>query len=195
MKLDRQLGNQALGDDCPSVTVEHILPENLASAREASFTPEQHVRYASRLGNYTLLTPFQNRDVAQKNIAEKSTVYRTSNFLLIKRLDVTDWNPSSIERRQREMANWAATVLGGERSVPTRYLLAWLVAATTFAGDMPKVPAISLGRMRERPFPFSDDFERMEFLSALAIVVRNRSVANGALLAEKCRQAVTAELP
>jgi hypothetical protein len=112
VKLDRQLGNQTLSDDSPGITIEHILPENLSSAWEASFTPEQHERYVSRLGNYTLLTPSQNRDVAQKNIAEKSAVYRNSNFWMTQRLDLADWSSGAIEKRQREMGNWAASVWG-----------------------------------------------------------------------------------
>ena len=112
VKLDRQLGNQSLSDDSPGVSIEHILPENLSSAWESSFTPELHERFVSRLGNYTLLTPSQNRDVAQKNIAEKSAVYRNSIFSMTKRLDLADWSSGAIEKRQREMANWAASVWG-----------------------------------------------------------------------------------
>jgi len=112
VKLDRQLGNQALSDDSPGITIEHILPENLTPLWEGSFTPEQHERYVSRLGNYTLLTPSQNRDVGQKGISEKSAVYRASSFRMSERLDLADWGPREIEKRQKEMANWAASVWG-----------------------------------------------------------------------------------
>ncbi len=112
VKLDRQLGHQVVSDNSPGITIEHILPENLTSVWEASFTPEQHERYVNRLGNYTLLTPSQNRDVAQKNITEKSAVYRTSEFRITQRLDLADWGPKEIEIRQREMAGWASSVWG-----------------------------------------------------------------------------------
>ena len=110
-KLEGQLGNSTITDDSLGVTVEHILPENLTAEWEASFTPEQHERYASRIGNYTLLTPSQNRDVGQQGIPAKSAVYSQSGFRMSERLgEVSEWEPRSVEVRQKEMAGWAATV-------------------------------------------------------------------------------------
>jgi hypothetical protein len=68
------------------------------------------------LGNVTLLTPSQNRDVAQEPIAEKAAVYRQSQFRMTQRLDLADWEPKNIEQRQREMARWAAAVWGSSSS-------------------------------------------------------------------------------
>ncbi len=110
VKLDRQLGNQTLAEDAPGISIEHILPENLTAEWESSFSPEQHERYVSRLGNYALLTPSQNRDVGQKNVIEKSAVYLRSQFEMTKRLDISEWGPREIESRQKEMAGWASTV-------------------------------------------------------------------------------------
>ncbi|MBM3841049.1 MAG: HNH endonuclease [Verrucomicrobia bacterium] len=108
-RLEQQLGNSAISDDSRNVTIEHILPENLTPDWEEAFDPDLHQRYVHRLGNVTLLTPSENRDVAQRPIGEKSVVYRRSQFLMTKRLDVEDWEPQSIEQRQSEMAGWAVT--------------------------------------------------------------------------------------
>ena len=109
-RLEQQLGNVAISDESKNLTIEHILPENLTPEWEQTFDPDRHQRYVHRLGNVTLLTPSQNRDVGQKTISEKAAVYRDSEFWMTKRLDVVDWEPRDIERRQHEMAAWASPI-------------------------------------------------------------------------------------
>ncbi len=110
-ELERQLGNSSISDDARGITVEHILPENLTAEWESSFSPEKHERYVSRVGNYTLLTPSQNRNVGQLGVSQKCATYRNCGFKMSERLgELTEWEPKSIEVRQREMAGWAASV-------------------------------------------------------------------------------------
>jgi hypothetical protein len=108
-RLEQQLGNSAISDESRNINIEHILPENLTPEWEQNFNPEKHERYVHRLGNVTLLTPSENRDVAQQSIVEKSSIYRRSQFRMTQQLDVQDWEPQDIENRQAEMAGWAVT--------------------------------------------------------------------------------------
>src|SRR6185436_13096664 len=74
-------------------------------------------------------------------------------------------------------------------SISTRLLaLAYLVTATTFAADAPKLPAIPEGAIaKKRELLFSDDFERAELGKAWAVVIPTFSIEKGALKGTQMR--------
>jgi hypothetical protein len=108
--LERQLENQEVRDETTPATIEHVLPENLTSEWRSEFNDEQHARYVSRLGNYTLLDESRNRDLGNRTYAQKKPDFAVSGYKITRRIQYPEWTPDLIEARQREMAGWAATV-------------------------------------------------------------------------------------
>ena len=109
-ELERQLGNAGLSEESGDLSIEHILPENISPEWQAQFSFDDHARFVHRLGNYTLLTPAANRDVARKLYTEKKTFFANSSFEMTKRISAQEWTKNAIEARQKEMAGWAATI-------------------------------------------------------------------------------------
>ena len=108
--LERQLGHPDVRDETTPATIEHILPENLAPAWRNDFDDDQHMRFISRLGNYTLLDVSRNTDLGNRPYPEKQAALAASGYQLSQRIAYPDWTPGTIEVRQREMAGWAASV-------------------------------------------------------------------------------------
>lgn len=108
--MERQLGHPDVMDETCAATIEHILPENLNNSWEYIYNHEQHERFVHRLGNYTLLDPSRNRELGNLSFQDKIAGFKESGYCMTKRISASEWNPSAIEIRQREMAGWAATV-------------------------------------------------------------------------------------
>lgn len=108
--LERQLGNKNVLDETTPASIEHVLPESLSPEWRENFDEEQHARYVSRLGNYTLLDASRNQDVGNRAFAHKQAVFVNSDYGITRRITYPDWTPGTIESRQREMAGWAASI-------------------------------------------------------------------------------------
>lgn len=110
-RIERQIGGHATVEyDSANVTIEHILPDRGGDAWDAEFPPDKHERFSARLGNYTLLETGLNHELGNAAYPEKQAVYSRSQYKLTQSIDTEEWTPSSIERRQREMAKYATAI-------------------------------------------------------------------------------------
>ena len=90
--------------------IEHILPVNPGDDW-SSFKDEQVERYVYRIGNMTPMDASSNRNLGNMTFADKLEVYRNSKFMVTRTLeDYREWTPSSIERRQKYLADQAAAI-------------------------------------------------------------------------------------
>ncbi len=92
---------------------EYILPYSKIFAAKWGFDEEEHGRYATRLGNLTLLSPQDNKSAEHNTkFATKRKLYAKSSIPLTQQLpdEYTKWNKDSIEQRQAELAEIAAEV-------------------------------------------------------------------------------------
>lgn len=91
-------------------TIEHILPEHPNEEWNEYFPQSIEENYIYRLGNYTLLEDHLNNKCGDSVFEHKKEHYRRSQYELSKRLNVYEWLPSTLDARQRDMANWAKTI-------------------------------------------------------------------------------------
>jgi hypothetical protein len=106
-ELEKQLGDhEGLEISDPTTTnIEHIYP------RSAPEPWEDHDDYLNRLGNLTLLAGKPNREIQNKPFGEKRQTYSTSRFKITSALsDLTKWNQSSIDERQKGFAYTAKEI-------------------------------------------------------------------------------------
>jgi hypothetical protein len=110
-RLERGLSGTPVDWQDAAVSVEHILPENPDPAWEAFFTRDEHAEYVFRIGNLTLLEAGKNKALGNQAFEEKLPVYQTSHYLLTKdKTAYIEWKPSTIQKRQGELAKLAKTV-------------------------------------------------------------------------------------
>ncbi|MBX3617073.1 DUF262 domain-containing protein [Nitrosomonas sp.] len=109
--LESQLNGQDYDFESDSITIEHILPQNPTSGWSA-FNEEEADAMVYRLGNMTLLTKGQNRDLGNAEFTIKKPVLAASNFELTRNVvkDNVDWTPERIAARQKAMAKVATSV-------------------------------------------------------------------------------------
>jgi len=69
-------------------------------------------RFIYRLGNYTLLTKTENRDIGNKNYEVKKPVFENSKFVLTQNIakHADSWDIEKIEQRQQKLAKTAKEV-------------------------------------------------------------------------------------
>jgi uncharacterized protein with ParB-like and HNH nuclease domain len=110
-KLERQLSGVIVDWNDARLSIEHILPENPGPDWEGYFTKDEQEEYVFRLGNLTLMETGKNRDVGNKLIGDKLPVYQTSQYALTRdKTAYTEWKPSTVQKRQSELAKLAKTV-------------------------------------------------------------------------------------
>ncbi len=88
-------------------TIEHILPENAPTEWDQFFAAAIQESFVYRLGNYTLLEDHLNNECGNSVLSMKKESYSKSQYTMPKRILVTEWNPTTLELRQQEMAAWA----------------------------------------------------------------------------------------
>lgn len=89
------------------VHVEHIYPQ---SPREGQRL-DAHARIINRLGNLTLLSKRLNVTIRNAPFAEKKPAYQASELLITKEIvSLTEWNESTIEERQKDLAKLAPAI-------------------------------------------------------------------------------------
>lgn len=108
--LEKQLSEKDYDFESDKYSIEHILPDSKGVGWDDH--DEEDYRYLNRLGNYTLLTKRENRDIGNKGFEEKKEVYKKSNFKITQQVaeDNAVWNVERIVAHQSKMAGWATSV-------------------------------------------------------------------------------------
>jgi hypothetical protein len=92
-------------DDPLSITLEHILPQEVTDSSWNAFDPEQRALFTGRLGNLALLQSTPNSTLQSKSFAEKAKIYGKSGYVLTKEIaKATEWNPAAVADRQKRLA-------------------------------------------------------------------------------------------
>jgi uncharacterized protein with ParB-like and HNH nuclease domain len=91
-------------------TIEHILPENAGANWDEDFPQIVQPNYIYRLGNYTLLEDHLNRDCEILPFDQKKPFYSRSQYEMSKDINYNDWNPTTLDNRQNELARKATSI-------------------------------------------------------------------------------------
>jgi len=106
--LEEERGNPPINFDDPSISIEHILPENPSSEWEQQFTPDDQELFLYRLGNYVLLDESKNRDCGDLPFDKKKKIYADSEFKLAQEISRLDhWDKEQLEIQQDKLAKIA----------------------------------------------------------------------------------------
>jgi Protein of unknown function DUF262/Protein of unknown function (DUF1524) len=111
--LERQVSHIDADIESPSLTIEHVLPQNPTAGWIAfNEDPQEHEALAYRIGNMALLESGLNRDIGNSDFPAKAAAYRKSQFALTRRIaeENQDWTPDRIEKRQASLAKIATSV-------------------------------------------------------------------------------------
>jgi len=109
-KLENHIRTNELDWEANGGTIEHILPEN-PPTDWSRFVPEElQSDLIYRLGNYTLLSASDNRNIGNGLLDSKINVYRKSDYVLSSEITRTEWNSENIESRQNHLANRACII-------------------------------------------------------------------------------------
>lgn len=109
--LEKHLSNQDYDFESDKYSIEHIMPESPGDDWP-DYDENADYRFLHRLGNYTLLTQSENRDIGNKGYSEKKIVYENSGFQITKKVseDNSYWDSERIANRQQAMAKWATSI-------------------------------------------------------------------------------------
>lgn len=91
-------------------TIEHILPENAGANWDQDFPQIIQPNYIYRLGNYTLLEDHLNRDCETLSFDKKKPFYLKSQYEMSKVITYNDWNPTTLDSRQNDLAKKATSI-------------------------------------------------------------------------------------
>jgi len=92
-----------------AITIEHVLPQNLAAAWTNEFNQKAHAECVGLLGNLVALSEAQNKSLQDQPWKEKKKRFRGSNFKSTQALaKKAAWTPQVIRLRTRELADWIA---------------------------------------------------------------------------------------
>jgi Protein of unknown function (DUF1524) len=95
----RPRGGEVQINDLPSVSLEHIYPQNPIAGTWAN-----HERWVHRLGNLTIMSRRLNSGLRNGAFAAKKAVYGQSDILITRELDAENsWNQAAVDRRQDRM--------------------------------------------------------------------------------------------
>jgi hypothetical protein len=110
-RLEKHLTTTDLDFTGETFGVEHVLPQSPHDGW-SQFTDEQVEAFTYRLGNMTLLSTNQNRDLGNLSYSEKRAVYSASTFAVTRHLgeNYSDWGPEQIAAHQTWMANQATAI-------------------------------------------------------------------------------------
>ena len=108
-QLEVGVGGKPIDFDGSDVTIEHILPDNPSTGREA-FTHEDRQREVKRLGNLTPLEYGLNKGLGNSAYGVKLPVYARSGYHLTRQITLSEWTPAAIRGRQVHMAEVAAQI-------------------------------------------------------------------------------------
>ena len=110
-RLEAQLSGQHFEFESAKYGIEHVLPEN-PSDDWHQFDDQKREDSTYRLGNMTLLTTTDNRDLGNSGYAEKRLVYQQSDFAITRKLaeDFDAWTVEKIHSHQAWMARQATGI-------------------------------------------------------------------------------------
>ncbi len=110
-RLEAQLSGQYFEFESAKYGIEHVLPEN-PSDDWHQFDDQQREASTYCLGNMTLLTTTDNRDLGNSGYAEKRLVYQQSDFAITRKLaeDFDAWTVEKIHSHQAWMARQATGI-------------------------------------------------------------------------------------
>jgi hypothetical protein len=111
LRLDALMSGGGATYDYPTITVEHVLPQNPAPGSEWSVwfpKPDERALWVHRLGNLALLTRKKNSSASNYEFVRKKKAYFTSGGvspfpLTTQVLQHDSWTPEILEIRHREM--------------------------------------------------------------------------------------------
>ena len=111
LRLDTALSDGEASYEFPTISVEHVLPQNPASNSVwvTKFTDREREKYVHRLGNLVLLSRRKNSEAQNYDFKKKKDKYFTSKigisaFALTTQVLLEDeWTPAVIERRQQNL--------------------------------------------------------------------------------------------
>ncbi len=107
-KLEADASHIEVNED--GFSIEHILPESPSGEWWQSFDDAQIEEMVYRLGNLTPLEPHLNRQVGNELYPIKRGIYQQSVYTLTKRVLAEEWNPNTLAKRQRHMAQRAVHI-------------------------------------------------------------------------------------
>jgi hypothetical protein len=92
------------------LTVEHILPKKPSASWHSRLRKDPMLKEnINFIGNLTILTDPMNRDCESKAFSDKIKIYKDSKYSITRELcDLTDWDESTIKKRQTELAEIAS---------------------------------------------------------------------------------------
>jgi hypothetical protein len=103
-QADGQREPEYVPNDDPTITLEHILPENPGAGWE-HMTAEERALNWNRLGNLALLQATPNSKLGNRPFHEKAPELLKSSFSLTKLAgEFTAWSPKEIQTRQEKLA-------------------------------------------------------------------------------------------
>lgn len=103
--------NSCLRLDESLYSLEHILPKNPNEKWYQYFGEDDIDKYSNRLGNMTLVTASENKDLEQKSFGEKKSVFQKASLSITKNCaQYETWDAEAIESRQAWMAKQALSV-------------------------------------------------------------------------------------
>ena len=110
-RLEAQLSGQHFEFESAKHGIEHVLPENPRDDWH-QFDDQQREASTYCLGNMTLLTTADNRDLGNSGYAEKRLVYQQSDFAITRKLaeDFDTWTVEKIRSHQAWMARQATGI-------------------------------------------------------------------------------------
>ncbi len=91
-------------------TIEHILPENPTSDWDLIFPKLIQDKFIYRIGNYSLLEDHLNRNCETSSFNDKKKFYHRSQYELSKKLNYNEWNPTTLDIRQNDLAKKAISI-------------------------------------------------------------------------------------
>ena len=110
-RLEAQLSGQHFEFESAKHGIEHVLPENPRDDWD-QFNDQQREASTYCLGNMTLLTTTDNRDLGNSGYAAKRLVYQQSDFAITRKLaeDFDTWTVEKIRSHQAWMARQATGI-------------------------------------------------------------------------------------
>lgn len=109
-EIECYLSNKALDFDSESFNIEHILPQN--PNQNWQFNDEEVSALVYRLGNMTLLSTNQNRDLGNQSYAKKTEIYQKSAFQITQHIakHYQDWTVDNLIAVQKWQAKQASAI-------------------------------------------------------------------------------------
>lgn len=110
-EIERQNHQDTVDFEAPTVSVEHILPQNPEDGWE-NVAEHEFDALVYRLGNMTLLERGINKDIGNRPFGEKRSAYDASQYATTKAIGANfeQWGATEITQRQSAMAGVATSI-------------------------------------------------------------------------------------